>query len=335
MTVPSFDRGRACLHAALLVGATLLGGGTGEDVADATIPAFNAVFGVPQGLQFRPVHTKGVVVEGTFIPAPTAASVSNAAHLTGGPVPVTVRLSTFAGVPDSPDAGPFAAPQGMAIKFRLSEDVDTDLVAHSYNGFPAATPEEFLDFLHALAAGNGNAAPGEGAFDHFLLSHAAARAFVHASSPPPVSWANETFFGVNAFVFVNAAGHRRYGRYRIVPSGGEKRLTKAQASGAAPNYLRTALAADLSHGPVSWHILVQLAESGDAVRDGSIAWPSDRPVIELGLLRLDRLVTDGPAVEHDLLFSPLNLVPGIEPSKDPILAARSRAYGESYRRRTR
>jgi catalase len=38
------------------------------------------------------------------------------------------------------------------VKFHLPDGTDTDLVTHSYNGFPTATAAEFRDLLLALAA---------------------------------------------------------------------------------------------------------------------------------------------------------------------------------------
>ena len=79
------------------------------------VDALNALFGVHPG--YRPVHAKGIVCAGTFRPAATAASVSRAPHLQGAPVPITVRLSDFAGVPTVPDGDPLASQcvQGLCV----------------------------------------------------------------------------------------------------------------------------------------------------------------------------------------------------------------------------
>jgi hypothetical protein len=66
-------------------------------------------------------------------------------------VPVTVRFSANSGIPKIVDADPRAAPRGLAIRFRLPDGSDTDLVTHSYNGFPAKNPEEFQQFFLAIA----------------------------------------------------------------------------------------------------------------------------------------------------------------------------------------
>jgi catalase len=59
------------------------------------VDALHVLFAVHPG--YRPVHAKGVVCEGTFYPAATAASVSRAPHLQSAPVAITVRCSDFAG----------------------------------------------------------------------------------------------------------------------------------------------------------------------------------------------------------------------------------------------
>jgi catalase len=148
------------------------------------VDALNALFGLHRG--YRPVHAKGILCEGTFSPAATAASVSRAPHFQSGPVPITVRFSDFAGVPTVPDGDPLASPRGMAIKFHLPDGMDTDIVAHSYDGFPTGTAEEFLEFIRALAA-NGSGNPDR--LKSFLASHPQARRFAEAPKPVPSSFA--------------------------------------------------------------------------------------------------------------------------------------------------
>ena len=65
---------------------------------------------------FRANHAKGVMVEGTFTAAPTAAAFSQAPHFKKT-VPVLVRFSDTTGVPTLPDADPNASPHGIAIRF--------------------------------------------------------------------------------------------------------------------------------------------------------------------------------------------------------------------------
>lgn len=287
------------------------------------VAALDAVFAGPHPAA-RAVHAKGVLIEGSFVPAPGAASLSRAVHLNGGEVPVLVRFSNFAGVPGVADGEPEASPRGFALRFLLPDDVSTDIVAHSYNGFPAATPEEFLGFLHAVAA--------PATMPDFAAARPAVRAFLDAPKPAPASYATETYFGVNAFRFTDAGGTSRHGRYRVAPLAGEAHLPADDAARRPPDFLRDEMDARLNRGPIGFRLLVQLAGEGDAVADGSVPWPEERKLVELGVVTLRAPVADQQA-QQELRFVPTNLVGGIAPSADPMLAARTKAYRVSADRR--
>lgn len=281
---------------------------------------------------FRSNHAKGIMAGGTFTPAATAAGLSKAPHLQTASSPVIVRFSNATGVPTIPDASPNANPRGMAIRFQLADGGHTDIVAISVNGFPVATPEEFLGLLSAVAA-SGSDATQPAPIETFLDTHPAALRFVTTPKPAPVSFATQTFFGVNAFAFSNAKGETRFGRYRIVPVAGAQALTEEQAANAAPNYLMDELPARLKQGKVKFRLLVQLAEEGDVIDNPTVVWPDSRPQVELGVLTLEAALPDSRQVEKTIMFSPLNLPDGIAGSADPILAARPAAYAVSFGRR--
>lgn len=281
---------------------------------------------------FRANHAKGIMAEGTFTPSAEAASISKAPHLQAATSPVLVRFSDATGVPTIPDADGNAMPKGMAIRFTLPDGGSTDIVAISVNGFPAATPEDFLGLLNAVAAsGPGTASPTP--VEQFLAAHAAAMKFVTTPKPAPTSFATQSFFGVNAFAFTNAQGKTQYGRYRIVPVAGEQFLSKAEADKQAPNYLMDELPVRLGKGEVKYRILVQLANAGDNVDDPTAVWPDDRKLVELGVLTLKSTVADSQQAEKGIMYNPLVLPDGIAPSNDPILLARPGAYAVSYSRR--
>src|SRR3989441_4470808 len=154
-----------------------------KSMPEQIVDAFNGLFGFHPGA--RANDAKGVGVQGTFTPRASAASVSKTAHLQKTKVPVTVRFSDATGFPTIPDNDAGAGPRGIALKFNLPDGSNTDIVGHSFNGFPTATAEEFKDFLLALGA-SGPGAPQPTAFDKFLSTHPAAKAFVTAPKPPPV-----------------------------------------------------------------------------------------------------------------------------------------------------
>ena len=324
----------ACLRAAFLAAvlaapgaATAQAPGAGPSPASvpaAVVGAFDALFSGPHAGR-RAVHAFGPLVEGRFTPAPGAPQLSRAPHLGGAEIPVLVRFSNFAAVPGLPDGHPDASPRGMAIKFLLPDGSDTDIVAHSYDGFPAGTPEDFLAFLRAVPDPAQRAA--------FAAGHPAAQAFLDHPKPAPESYGTEAYFGVTAFRFTNAAGALRHGRYRITPLAGLSHLDAGQADARPPAYLTAELEDRLRKGPVLFRIAVQLAEEGDPVDDGSRPWPEGRPEVEIGTLAVLRPVPESDARQHDLTFVPTNLVGGIAPSADPMLKARTQSYRISADRR--
>lgn len=170
------------------------------------VDAMNQLFGVHSG--YRPVHAKGIVCEGTLYPAPTAASLTRAPHFQRDPVKATVRFSDFAGVPQIPDTDPNASPRGMAIKFHLPGSAVTDIVAHSFNGFPVPNAEEFLGFIRALIA-SGPDAPKPTPIEQFLATRPQALRFATTPKPTPASFATESYYGVDAFRLINASGSVR------------------------------------------------------------------------------------------------------------------------------
>jgi catalase len=281
---------------------------------------------------FRANHAKGIVVLGEFTPAKSAASITKAAHLQDAVSPVTVRFSNATGVPNIPDADGHAFPKGIAIRFTLADGTFTDIVSISTNGFPAAKPEDFLGLLNAIAASGPDAAKPT-PVEQFLGTHPAALKFVQMPKQPPVSFATQPFFGVNAFKFTNAKGDTQYGRYRITPVKGEEFLSKEQAASATPNYLFEELPTRLAKAPVSYKLTLQLAEKDDVLNDPTAVWPDTRKQVELGTLTIKTVDAEGVKFEKATMFNPLALVDGIEPSDDPILLARPGAYAVSFGRR--
>jgi catalase len=306
------------------------GSGASKSQAEQLVDAFNKVFGAHPGM--RANHPKGVVLEGAFTPSGQAASVSKAAHFKKQKkaIPVTVRFSAGSGLPTVPDTSDM--PRGMAVKFSLPDGSKTDIVVLSYSGgFPVATGDDFRDFLLAIAA-SGPDAPKPTALDNFLSTHPAAKTFVEAPKPPPVSYATLPYFGINAFKFTNAKGTTAHVRYQLEPVAGTHYLPKEQVASMGPDYLTTEIQDRVRRGGVKFKWMAQVAESGDKVDDPTIVWPDSRKKIELGTITITKAVADSQAAEKKLLFVPGALVPGIE-AADPMIAARSAAYIVSLSRR--
>jgi catalase len=301
-----------------------------KSVPEQLVDTMNTIFGKHPG--FRSAHAKGIVCEGEFTPAASAATLSTAPHLQAKPVKVTVRFSDSTGFPDVPDGAKGANPHGMAVRFQLPGGGSTDIVSNAFNGFVVATGEDFLAYLRAVAESGPNASKPT-PLEKFLAAHPKAKKVVATPKPTPASFATEPYFGVNAFRFTNSEGRRRYGRYQFHPEAGTKFLSAEEAAKKPPNFLIDELGERLANGPAKFRLVVQLAAEGDPVDDATEVWPDDRPTVELGVLSLTRLVVDSDSAQRTLDFDPLHLVDGIEASDDPLLKVRSAAYAVSRRRR--
>jgi catalase len=311
-------------------GLTLVGIANAEDqpISEQIVDAMNKVFGVHPG--FRANHAKGIVAEGHFTGAPEALGLSRSVLFNGSPIPVTVRFSNSTGIPNIPDGSPNANPHGIAIKYHLPGGSDTDMVINSFKFFPVATGEDFRDLLLALAGSPPNA-PKPTKFDQFGASHPSVPA-AFAAIATPDSFADEEYYGVNAFVFVNKGGARQAARYQLVPEH-VVHLSASDAAKQPPNFLMDELPERLKHGPITFHLKAQLAAAGDSTKDPSVAWPDDRKIAELGVLTVDKVVADSAEAEKKLLFLPGQLTDGIEKSNDPLIDIRDGAYALSFSRR--
>ena len=158
--------------------------------------------------------------------------------------------------------------------------------------------------------------------------------FVQDNQVIPVSFANDAFFSNDAFIFVNKAGVKQAGRYKILPVAGQHNLSDAEAKARPANFLIDDLKTRLATSPVDFRLVIQLPNPGDPTKDPSLVWPDDRKTIDAGVISVTSVAPDSDAAEKILAYDPMNLTDGIEPSDDPLPALRSRVYAiaAKYRR---
>jgi catalase len=281
----------------------------------------------------RPVHAHGIMAAGTFASTPAAVALTRALHAARATTGVTVRFSIASGIPTAAENDPAASsPQGIAIRFHLDEHVHTDIIAHSHNGFPVHTPEEFLEFFQALVASTPDSSVPS-PITRFLDSHPAAKAFIEAPKPIPASFAKQAYFAVTAFKFTNVDGVSQFGRFRIEPVAGTEFLTPEQLAGKNARFLDNELSERLAKEPVQFRIWVQLAEPGDVVTKSTVIWPATRAEIEFGTITLTGRVDERSADHRKIIFDPVPRIDGIDSAGDPLTAVRSEIYLLSGRRR--
>jgi catalase len=271
----------------------------------------------------RAVHAKGIILEGEFTPDSHAADWTKAFHLQIKKSNVVVRFSDFTGIPDIPDNAGAANPRGFAIKFRGEDGMTTDIVGHSFNGFPTRNTDDFRALLLAIGA-SGPDAVKPTALDSFLMAHPVAKAFL-TNQRTPASYASINYFGVNAFRFTNKKGLSHFIRYQFIPEDGEEILSAEQVINEGPDYLQTEIKMRIAKGSIRFKMYAQIAEAGDKIEDPSIAWPDSRQRVLLGIIEITRLAVNASEYDKALSFSPNNIPAGIE-TADPMLDFRSKAY---------
>lgn len=281
----------------------------------------------------RPVHARGVMAAGLFESTPDAVALTRAPHAARATTPVTVRFSIASGLPTAAENDlATSSPQGMAVRFYLDEHIHTDIVAHSHDGFPVSTPEEFLQLFQAIAASHAGG-PSPSPLETFLASHPAAKSFVEASKPIPASFLRQAYFAVTAFKFTNVDGVSRFGRFRLVPVAGTEFLTPEQAAQKTENFLDEDLQSRLAQEPAQFRVMVQIAEPEDIVTDSTVTWPPHRTEIEFGTITLKEIVDESSPEKRKIIFDPVPRVDGLESAGDPLTAVRSDIYLMSGRRR--
>jgi catalase len=320
---------------AVNVGAFLWAGGWFTPDSFTTsrfVDRFEQVYGKHDG--FRRNHAKGVSATGVFTSNGAGAPLSTAAVFQPGTTPVTARFSISGGVPTVSDAN--ATIRGLAVLFHMSNGEQWRTAMVNVPVFLDSVPQGFYDRLLATQPVPSTGQPDPVKLAAFLSKYPeTARAMALISkTPPSTGLYNSPFHGLNAFRFTNSAGTTVPVRWTMMP---EDPFQPVMGTAHPPgrDYLFDALIDRVAQGPVRWRFLVTVGQPGDPTNDATKPWPVNRRQVEVGTLTIDSLQTEAPGNARDVNFDPLVLPEGIAPSDDPLLAARSAVYAQSYQRRTR
>jgi len=289
---------------------------------------FEQVYGRHNG--FRRNHAKGLAATGTFTSNGAGAELSKASVFAPGTVPVTARFSLGGTVPDAADQP--GSVRGLGLMFQLPHGEQWRTAMINLPVFPDNTPQGFFDRLLAAKPDPATGQPVPSVMAAFLAEHpetAAAMKLIKASPPSP-GLSDSTFRSLNAFIATNHAGASVPVRWAAVPM---------DPPGSAPtggrDYLFDDLVERMARGPVSWRLVLTVAEPGDPTHDATLPWPAGRRTVDAGLITVDAVLTEAPGNARDVNFDPLVLPDGLSPSDDPLPRARSAVYARSFERRTR
>ncbi|MGO3988116.1 catalase family peroxidase [Pseudomonas sp. SAS7] len=341
MTMNSPLHGPAKAVRLAAIGAVMLAAGAGFAYAagwlgesrltpQRIIDTFEAQAGHYPG--YRKNHAKGLCVSGYFQASGQAANLSTARVFSQARVPVTGRFAIGGANPFAPDTG--IPVRSLAIE--LSTD-DGQVWRTGMNNPPVlaiSTPQGFYEQVLANTPDPTTGKPNPASLQAFFAAHPESAAFRQwaAGYKPSNSFASTQYHSINAFHLIDAGGARHPVRWQLEP---QTAFTALPTQIDDKQFLQHDLQQRLAQGPLRWTLRLVLAEPGDAVDDPARPWPAERRSVDAGTLVLEQVDAPEQGACRDLNFDPLILPRGIEASADPILAARSAAYSESFNRRSR
>ncbi len=294
----------------------------------------------------RVVHAKGWGAHGTLTVTHdiTAYTKAKVFAEVGKKTDIIARFSTVAGELGAADAERDV--RGFAVKF-YTEEGNWDLVGNNTPVFFVRDPLKFPDFIHTQKRHpKTNLRSPTAMWDFWSLSpeslHQVTILFSDRGLPQTVRHMHG--FGSHTFSFINAANERFWVKFHFKSLQGIKNWTNGEAA-AVVGHTRESTQEDL-FGSIErgdfprWRFAVQIMPEADAEKtsynpfDLTKVWPhSDYPLIDVGVLELNRNADNYFAEIEQAAFSPSNIVPGIGFSPDKMLQARIFAYADAHRYR--
>ena len=160
----------------------------------------------------------------------------------------------------------------------------------------------------------------------------------------PKSYRHMHGFGSHTYSFINAAGERVWVKFHFKTQQGIQNLAEAEAAaiigGDRESHQRDLFEAIERREFPRWTVKVQVMTEAEAAKtpynpfDLTKVWPhKDFPLIEVGVLELNRNPDNYFAEVEQAGFSPANVVPGISHSPDKMLQVRIFGYADAHRYR--
>lgn len=294
----------------------------------------------------RRMHAKGSGAFGRFTVTQDITRFTKAdlfSHV-GKTTDIFVRFSTVAGERGAADAERDI--RGFAIKF-YTEQGNWDLVGNNTPVFFLRDPLKFPDLNHAVKRDpRTHMRSARNNWDFWTLLPEALHqvTIVMSDRGLPQSYRHMHGFGSHTFSFISPANERFWVKFTWKTAQGIHNLTDEQASqvvGGDRENAQRDLYTSIEEGRFpQWTLHVQIMPEVDAGTyainpfDLTKVWPhQDYPLIEVGVLELNRNPDNYFADVEQAAFNPANVVPGISFSPDKMLQARLFAYGDAQRYR--
>ncbi len=294
----------------------------------------------------RRMHAKGSGAYGSFTVTHDITPYTRAKIFSqvGKKTELFVRFSTVAGERGAADAERDI--RGVAMKF-YTEEGNWDLVGNNTPVFFMRDPLKFPDLNHAVKRDpRTNLRSAKNNWDFWTLLPEALHqvTIVMSDRGIPASYRHMHCFGSHTFSFINWKNERHWVKFHFKTQQGIRNLTDEEAAQIIAQD-RESSQRDLFDAIESkdfprWTMYVQIMPEKDASKlpyhpfDLTKVWfKKDYPLIEVGVLELNRNPENYHAEVEQAAFNPANVVPGISFSPDKMLQGRLFSYGDAQRYR--
>jgi catalase len=298
---------------------------------NAFINQFESTFGKFEG--YRRSGAKGVRATGEFVGTPDARALSTASAFSGKAIPVVVRFSVGGANPKAPDNA--KSQRNLALQFNLPDGEQWLMGNISAPVFGAASPQQFIALLASRQPDPATKAADPAKVKAFNDANPEVllQGKYYASQPVPASFASVNYWGVHGYGFVNAKGEKQFGKWIFEPVGGLQGLTDDEAKAKGASFLFDDLRQRVKEGKVAFNFNLELAQPGDKIDNATVPLPEGRKKVTLGTLKVTSVADDAGGPCLSINFNPMVMPKGVEPSADPMLAARAAPYVVSLARR--
>jgi len=294
----------------------------------------------------RRMHAKGSGAFGTFTVTGDITRFTKARIFSeiGKKTEMFARFSTVAGERGAADAERDI--RGFALKF-YTEEGNWDVVGNNTPVFFFRDPLKFPDLNKAVKRDpftNMRSAENNWDFWTGLPEALHQITIVMSDRGIPRGYRHMHGFGSHTYSFYNAQNERFYVKFHFVCQQGIENLTDAEAAAVVATDRESSqrdLLGAIERGEFpKWKLCVQVMPEAEADTyrfhpfDLTKVWSKkDYPLIEVGIMELNRNPRNYYADVEQAAFTPANLVPGIGVSPDRMLQSRLFAYGDAARYR--
>ncbi len=294
----------------------------------------------------RRMHAKGSGAYGSFTVTNDIAQFTRAKIFSqiGKKTELFARFTTVAGERGAADAERDI--RGFALKFYTDEG-NWDLVGNNTPVFFMRDPLKFPDLNHAVKRDpRTNLRSPKNNWDFWTSLPEALHqiTIVMSDRGIPASYRTMHGFGSHTFSFINANNERFWVKFHFKCRQGIENLSDQEAEaliGRDRESHQRDLYEAIERGDFpKWTLKVQIMPEADAAKvpynpfDLTKVWPhKDYPLIEVGVMELNRNPENFFAEVEQSAFNPANVVPGIGFSPDKMLQARLFSYGDAQRYR--